>query len=109
MPASGPWAPLATALAAAILGILCGLLAWLGPFSATSTAYAALSIVGWVLCGVIALVMVGVYTIQDSKVRAASFYVANTTQLTVRGVTLGLALAGVILTAFEIALWVSKL
>lgn len=98
-----------TALVAALLGIICGLFAWFGPATATSTAFAALAIIGWVLCGVVTLVMVGVYTIQDNKIRASTFYVADTTQTTLRGVALGLGLLGVVLTAIEIALWVSKL
>lgn len=80
-----------------------------GPFAATSSTYATVAVVGWLLCGVVALVLLGLYTIQDNKVRASSFYVSSPAHSAVRGVTLGLAVLGVILTAVEIALFVSKL
>ncbi|WP_018021315.1 hypothetical protein [Corynebacterium doosanense] len=93
----------------AVVGLVCALIAQFSSLTATSTTYATLAGIGWLLCGVFALVLLGIYSIQDNKIRAGSFYVSNPAHSAVRGITLGLAMLGVVLAAVEIALFVSKL
>ncbi|WP_297005328.1 hypothetical protein [uncultured Corynebacterium sp.] len=106
-PVTGPWAFIGAATATAVIGILLGIAA---PFtgSATDSLFHTLAIVGWVLAGILTFILLGLHTAKDTKRQAESFYVGTPAQKTLYRVSAGLACVGVIVTAVEIALWISK-
>lgn len=106
---SGPKGLLFAALATAVVGVVLALVPLFGPMTATSTSYVACAVIAWILCGLVTFVLLGVYTIRDNALRANSVYVAQDLQTVLYRLALGLGGLGVLLTAFEIALWVSKL
>lgn len=106
--ASGPWGPLAAALAAAVAGLLLALILAVSPVTATDSSYPWLAGGAWLLCGVVAFILLGLYTIQDNKLRAERPYMSNPTQQILYRVTVGVGVVGVVVSAIEIALWFSK-
>jgi len=64
--------------------------------------------VGWVLAGIVTFILLGVHTMTDARRQAENYYIGNPAQKTVYTVATGLACVGVIITAVEIALWISK-
>lgn len=106
---SGPWGPVVAAAVFAVIGLILGLVALLGPFTATDDSYFLLAIAGWVGSGIFAFVLLGVYLNQDNKLRAEKPYIGNAKQVLLYRATIALAFLGVIITAVEIALWISKL
>ncbi|WP_417288077.1 hypothetical protein [Corynebacterium variabile] len=106
-PVTGPWAFIGTATATAVLGIILGIVAPLTG-SATDSLFHTLAIIGWVLAGIVTFILLGLHTAKDTKRRAESFYVGNQSQQMLYRVSAGLACVGVIITAVEIALWISK-
>lgn len=106
--ASGPWGPLAAGLAAAVAGLLVALVLPVSPLTATDSAYPWLAGGAWLLCGVVAFILLGLYTIQDNKLRAERPYMSNPTQQILYRVTVGVGAVGVVVSAVEIALWFSK-
>lgn len=106
---TGPKGLLFAALATAVVGLVLSLVPVLGPMTATSASWAALAAVAWVLCGIVSFILLGLYTIRDNALRAATVYVAQDAQTVLYRVALGLGGVGVVITAFELALWASKL
>lgn len=106
---SGPWGPVVAAAVCAVIGLVLGLVALFGPFTATDNSYFALAVAGWAGSGVLAFVLLGVYLNQDNKLRAEKPYIGNGNQVLLYRATVALAFLGVIITAVEIALWISKL
>lgn len=106
-PVTGPWAFIAAATAAAVLGLLLGLAAPLTG-SATDDLFHYLAIAGWVLAGIVTFILLGLHTGKDTKRQAESFYIGTPAQKTLYRVSAGLACVAVIITAVEIALWISK-
>lgn len=106
---SGPWAPLIAALVTAVIGLIIAIVPVAGPMTATSASYAVYAGVAWVLCGIVTFVLAGVYTMKDNALRANSVYVAKDAQKRLYWLAVGIGTAGVLLTAYEIALWASKL
>lgn len=106
---SGPKSLLFVALVVAVVGIVLALVPLLGPMTATSTSYIAIAVAAWALSGIATFILLGLYTIRDNALRANSVYVAEDVQTVLYRLALGLGGLGVIVTAFEIALWASKL
>lgn len=106
-PVTGPWAFVGAATATAVLGVLLGIAAPLTG-SATDGIFHILAIIGWALAGIVTFILLGLHTAKDTKRRAESFYVGTQSQQTLYRVSAGLACLGVIITAVEIALWISK-
>ncbi|AGP29785.1 hypothetical protein [Corynebacterium terpenotabidum] len=106
-PVTGPWAFIAAATAAAVLGLLLGIAAPLTG-SATDDLFHYLAIAGWVLAGIVTFILLGLHTGKDTKRQAESFYIGTPAQKTLYRVSAGLACVAVIITAVEIALWISK-
>ncbi|MGO1276222.1 MAG: hypothetical protein ACTMIG_09730 [Corynebacterium variabile] len=106
-PVTGPWAFIAAATATAVIGVILGIAAPLTG-SATDSLFHTLTIIGWVLAGIVTFILLGLHTAKDTRRRAESFYVGTQSQRTLYLVSAGLACLGVIITAVEIALWISK-
>lgn len=106
-PTSGPKGIVLTATATAVLGVVLGVIAFFAG-SATDSIYRILAISGWALSGLVTFVLLGIYTAKDTQRRAESFYVEDGGQTTLYRVAGGIAIVGVVITAIEIALWISK-
>lgn len=106
-PTTGPSGILWSATAAAVIGLVLGIVAFFSG-SATDGIYHTLAIIGWAFAGIVTFIALGLYTGQDTKRRAESFYVADGSQAVRYRVTAGVAVVGVLVTAVEIALWISK-
>ncbi|MBP3089258.1 hypothetical protein EML15_08880 [Corynebacterium sp. sy017] len=106
---SGPWAPVIIAAVCAFLGLCIGLGVLISPLNATDSAYVAIASVGWLLCGVISFVVLGIYLMKDNAIRAANPYIGNGTQVLLYRLSIAAGLLGVLITGCEIALWFSKL
>lgn len=107
LPASGPKGILWTAVVTAVAGLVLGGAAFLSG-SATDRIFLILAATGWVLAGIVTFFVLGVYMRKDTERRAESFYVADPAQSRIRQMALATALVGVLVTAVEIALWISK-
>ncbi|MGO1948326.1 MAG: hypothetical protein ACTH1D_01755 [Mycobacteriaceae bacterium] len=106
-PVTGPWAFVGTAAATAVAGVLLGIAAPLTG-SATDNLFHTLAIIGWALAGIVTFILLGIHTAKDTKRQAESFYVGTPSQKTVYRAAVVFACIGVIITAGEIALWISK-
>lgn len=105
---TSPWVFVSAAALAAFLGLLCGIVAPIVGGSATDSGFRTFAIMGWVLSGIIAFVLVGVHKVVDNKRKSAAVYLENSTHGVVARVTLAAGALGVVITAVEISLWVSK-
>lgn len=104
---SGPWGYLIAALVTAILGIVLGVVAWLG-FTATETTFLTLAGLGWVCAGIATFILLGLHVMADTKRQTSGLYISNPTQKLLQYAAMGLGVIGVIITAVEIALWFGK-
>lgn len=107
-PVSGPWPLLLVAGLTSLLGIFCALAAPLLGGTATDPAFRTYALVGWVCAGILTFVAIGFHKIADNRRKAESFYVENTTQTALLRAALALGAVGVVITAFEFALAISK-
>ena len=106
-PVTGPWVFVGTAAATAVVGVLLGIAAPLTG-SATDSLFHTLAIIGWVLAGIVTFILLGLHTAKDTRRQAENFYVGTPSQKTVYRAAAVLACVGIIITAVEIALWISK-
>lgn len=106
-PTKGPSGILWGATAAAVVGLVLGVAAFFSG-SATDGIYHVLAVLGWIFAGIVTFIVLGLYTGQDTKRRAESFYVTDDRQTLRYRITAGVAVVGVLVTAVEIALWLSK-
>ncbi|GAA1471536.1 hypothetical protein CFELI_12590 [Corynebacterium felinum] len=107
-PATGPWGFVSAATVAAFVGLICGVLAPVIGGSATDSGFRMFAIAGWVLSGIIAFVLVGVHKVVDNKRKSAACYLENSTHVALTRLALAVGAIGVVITAIEISLWVSK-
>ena len=106
-PTKGPWPLLIAAGVAAIFSLIAVIAAPLAS-TATQGLFFGLAIAGWVLAGIVAFVLLGLYTLQNTRRQAESFYIEDTRQtLVYRLVMIGGFLL-VIASAVEIAFYVGK-
>lgn len=106
-PVSGPWVYVNLALTTAVIGIIIGIAAPLTG-SPTDGSFHILAIAGWVLAGLATVILLGLHSGEDNRRRAENLYIGTPRQTTVfrtAGIT---AVIGVLITAVEIALWISK-
>ncbi|MBV7294584.1 hypothetical protein KRX51_01465 [Corynebacterium sp. TAE3-ERU12] len=104
---TGPWHWVSAAIVSAAIGVCLGAAA---PMVATATdsLWAVLALTGWILAGVVTFVLVGVHTIADTQRQAAGPYLSTPAQEWLYRVAIVVGLAGVVLTAIEIAMWAAK-
>ncbi|WP_018023265.1 hypothetical protein [Corynebacterium ulceribovis] len=105
---SGPWSWVIAAMVAAVLGLILGLVAHFGPFTATDTSYLVLAVIGWALAGIATFVLLGVYLTEDTKRQSEGPYIGIYGQIVTYRAAAGIGLVAVVVTAIEIALSVSK-
>ena len=105
---SGPWSWVLAAMGAAVVGLILGVVAHFGPFTATETPYLGLSLVGWALAGIATFVLLGVYISEDTKRQAEGPYIGVPGQIITYRAAAVIGLIAVVITAIEIALYVSK-
>ncbi|MDN5583180.1 MAG: hypothetical protein ACTH2Y_04160 [Corynebacterium sp.] len=106
-PVTGPWAFVATATATAVLGVVFAVIAVVTG-SPTDFVFRVFALAGWALAGIVTFILLGVHTAKDTRRRAENFYVETSSQAVLYKVAIGVACVGVIATAIEIALWISK-
>ncbi len=104
---TGPWPFVIAAAVTAVLGVVLGLVAWLGS-TATEPLWLTLSGLGWVAAGIITFILLGLHIQADTRRQAAGFYISNPTQTLLYRAALGVGVIGVLITAVEIALWFGK-
>ncbi|SQG63574.1 Uncharacterised protein [Corynebacterium renale] len=105
--ATGPWPYVIAATVASIVGVILAVVNWMSNTS-TQPAWLGLAATGWVLCGIITFILLGVHTSVDTRRQTTTLYLSNTTQTLLFRLSLGAGIVGVILTAIQIALWFGK-
>ena len=98
-PVGAPRQWLAAAAGAVVLGGVIGLLAAGKP---------VLSVVGWLLAGAVAIGLLAVFTLQDTRRRASIWYTGNQSVAVVRNAILAVAVLVVALNAWQFADWAAR-
>ncbi|WIM67609.1 hypothetical protein QP027_11065 [Corynebacterium breve] len=104
---AGPWLPALGAALTAVAGIVFTIITGVTSTS-TESAWLWLSLTAWFLAGVLTFILLGFYTLIDTRRQAESFYISNTLQTFVVRAALGLGVIGVIVSAIQIAFWFGK-
>ncbi|RAV33070.1 hypothetical protein [Corynebacterium heidelbergense] len=104
----GPWGWLIAAAAACGLGLLLAVAAPVAADSATSSTFLVLAVLAWLAAGIVTFVLLGVYTLADTKRQAHGLYISNDSQVATYRIVVGVALLATIAAAVEIALYFSK-
>lgn len=106
-PTTGPWSFVIGAVVAAVIGVILGVVNF-AVFTSTQSGWLWMSLAGWVLCGIVAFILVGLYVREDIKRQAEGFYLSNPTQKLMQWGAFAIGWIGVVITAIEIALWFGK-
>ncbi|MFR9819137.1 hypothetical protein ACWWUQ_00860 [Corynebacterium striatum] len=106
-PTKGPWPLL---IAAGVAAILSAIVVIAAPLVSTATQglFFGLAITGWVLAGIVAFVLLGLYTLQNTRRQAESFYIEDTRQTLVYRLVMISGFVLVVASAVEIAFYVGK-
>lgn len=106
-PTKGPWPLL---IAAGVAAILSAIVVIAAPLVSTATQglFFGLAITGWVLAGIVAFVLLGLYTLQNTRRQADSFYIEDTRQTLVYRLVMIGGFVLVVASAVEIAFYVGK-
>ncbi|HAT6550210.1 TPA: hypothetical protein JAK04_000826 [Corynebacterium striatum] len=97
-------------IAAGVAAILSAIVVIAAPLVSTATQglFFRLAITGWVLAGIVAFVLLGLYTLQNTKRQAESFYIEDTRQTLVYRLVMISGFVLVVASAVEIAFYVGK-
>ncbi|MCG7276729.1 hypothetical protein [Corynebacterium singulare] len=106
-PTKGPWPLLIAGGVSAVIALIVLVLAPLVA-SPTQGLYFGLAIAGWLLAGIVAFVLLGLYTLKNTQRQAETFYVEDTTQTLLYRIIMGGSFLLVIAAAVEIAFYVGK-
>ena len=107
VPTKGPWPLLIAGGVSAVIALIVLVLAPLVA-SPTQGLYFGLAIAGWLLAGIVAFVLLGLYTLKNTQRQAETFYVEDTTQTLLYRIIMGGSFLLVIAAAVEIAFYVGK-
>ncbi|AKK07031.1 hypothetical protein CMUST_13685 [Corynebacterium mustelae] len=107
-PVTGPWPFLLAAVLSVGIAVVLGVLAPIIGGSATDDAFRIMAIIGWFLAGIAGFILLGLHIGADNRRKAAGLYIENPTQTLLVRATLALGSIAVVITAVEIALWLSK-
>ncbi len=103
-----PWPFLLAAVLSVGIAVVLGVLAPIIGGSATDDAFRIMAIIGWFLAGIAGFILLGLHIGADNRRKAAGLYIENPTQTLLVRATLALGSIAVVITAVEIALWLSK-
>lgn len=107
-PVTGPWPFVIAAVLCAGIAVVLAVCAPIIGGSATDDGFRIMAIIGWFLAGIAGFILLGLHIGADNRRKAAGLYIENPTQTLLVRATLALGSIAVIITAVEIALWLSK-
>ena len=107
VPAPTPMVALYAAAAAAGVGLLVGLALFFVARPPTAVS-AVVSLVAWLLSGIVSVLLIASYQRADLGKSASAYYSPNPSAALIRVIALGLGVAGVIATSLHFAEWLAR-